>query len=380
MSVLGKRDDLARAIRALQDELAGGARAELPVELELLGGLVHTREMRARTKEEPERELLAALFDAAALVGRDGRVRVANRHFEALAPGGRAAGLSPLEITRSADLDEAVRRALEGHARRLEVESPQARRVWLVHVAPLLRGEALVVLRDVTVAKRAEAVRRDFVANASHELRTPVAAIRGAAETLLDGALQDPDAARRFVDMIARHAERLARLTDDLLDLSRIESGQWQMRLERVALAPLTQSVLDLHADRAAQRQLRLVREVPADAAAVADARALEQVLVNLVDNAVKYTPPGGAVTVRAHREPGRVLVEVVDTGPGIERHHLARLFERFYRADAGRSRDQGGTGLGLAIVKHLAQAQNGDVGVESGTDGTRFWVSLPLP
>jgi two-component system phosphate regulon sensor histidine kinase PhoR len=237
----------------------------------------------------------------------------------------------------------------------------------------------LLTLRDVTEAKRAEAMRRDFVANASHELRTPVSAIRGAAETLLAGALQDPEAAARFVDMIARHAERLARLTEDLLDLSRIESGQWEMRLERVELAPLAQSVLDLHADRAAEKQLKLVRDVPAEAAAVADARALEQVLVNLVDNAVKYTPPGGAVTVRAHAEPGRALIEVVDTGPGIERHHLARLFERFYRADPGRSRDQGGTGLGLAIVKHLAQAQKGDVGVESGSGGTRFWVSLPL-
>jgi two-component system phosphate regulon sensor histidine kinase PhoR len=380
MSLFRKRDGLARAIRALQDELAGGARAELPADLELLGGLVHTREMRARTKDEPERELLAALPDAAALVGRDGRVRVANRHLDALAPGGRAAGLSPLEVTRSADLDDAVRRALEGHARRLEIESPQARRVWLAQLAPLLRGEVLLTLRDVTEAKRAEATRRDFVANASHELRTPVAAIRGAAETLLGGALQDAAAAARFVDMIARHAERLARLTEDLLDLSRIESGQWEMRLEPVALAPLAQSVLDLHAEAAAEKRLRLVREVPADAAAVADARALEQVLVNLVDNAVKYTPAGGAVTVRAHQEPGRALVEVVDTGPGIERHHLARLFERFYRADPGRSRDQGGTGLGLAIVKHLAQAQKGDVGVDSGSSGTRFWVSLPLP
>jgi two-component system, OmpR family, phosphate regulon sensor histidine kinase PhoR len=374
------RNGLPAAIRALQDELAGGARAELPADLELLGGLVHTREMRARTKDAPERELLAALADAAAIVGRDGRVRVANRAFEALGPGGRALGLSPLEVTRSSELSEAVGRALEGHARKLEVESPQARRVWLAHLAPLLRGEVLLLLRDVTEAKRAEAMRRDFVANASHELRTPVAAIRGAAETLLGGALREPEMAHHFVDMVARHAERLARLTQDLLDLSRIESGQWEMRLERVALAPLAQGVLDLHADRAAGKGLRLVHEVPGDAAALADARALEQVLVNLVDNAVKYTPPGGAVTVRAAVDGSRAAVEVLDTGPGIERHHLARLFERFYRADPGRGRDQGGTGLGLAIVKHLAQAQGGDVGVESGASGTRFWVSLPLP
>jgi two-component system phosphate regulon sensor histidine kinase PhoR len=221
-------------------------------------------------------------------------------------------------------------------------------------------------------------MRRDFVANASHELRTPVTAIRGAAETLLAGALADPDSARHFVDMVARHAERLARLTQDLLDLSRIESGQWTMELCRVELFGLAQGVLDLHADRAAEKALRLARAVPEGLAARADPRALEQVLVNLVDNAVKYTPQGGTVTLGATRQEAQIVLTVADTGPGIDRHHLPRLFERFYRADPGRSREQGGTGLGLAIVKHLTQAQGGEVDVESGSGGTRFWVRLP--
>jgi len=371
---------LDAAIRALQDELAGGPRAEIPAELELLGGLVHTREERAKTKEEPERELLSALADGAAVIGKDGLVRVANAAFEALAPRGRAAGLSLLEITRSGELAEAVRRALEGHPRRLEVDTPATRRVWLAHLAPLLRGEVLLLLRDVTEAKRAEAIRRDFVANASHELRTPVAAIRGAAETLLGGALADPEGARHFVGMIARQAERLSQLTRDLLDLSRIESGQWTISLERVELASVAQGVLDLHADRAAEKGLELAREVADGLAARADARALEQVLVNLVDNAVKYTPAGGRITIGGARAEQGVVVTVADTGPGIDRHHLPRLFERFYRADPGRSRDQGGTGLGLAIVKHLVQAQGGEVGVESGASGSRFWVRLPAP
>jgi two-component system phosphate regulon sensor histidine kinase PhoR len=375
---LFRRNQVPAAIRALQDQLAGGPPAELPAELELLGGLVHTREERARTKEEPERELLAALPDAAAIVGKDGLVRVANAYFEALAPGGRAKGLSPLEITRSGELAEAVTRALEGHGRKLHFEAPATRRVWLAHVSPLLRGEALLLLRDVTEARRAEAMRRDFVGNASHELRTPVAAIRAAAETLLAGAIDDPEHGRRFVDVVSRHAERLSRLTQDLLDLSRIESGQWAMKLVRVDVAPLAQTVLDLHGDRAAEKRLRLARDVPDGLNALADARALEQVLVNLVDNAVKYTPPGGAVTISAVRDDGAVVVGVSDTGPGIDRHHLPRLFERFYRADPGRSRGLGGTGLGLAIVKHLVQAQGGEVGVESGPGGTRFWVRLP--
>jgi two-component system, OmpR family, phosphate regulon sensor histidine kinase PhoR len=373
-----RRNRVAEAVRALQDELAGGARAELAAELELLGGLVHTREERARTKEEPERELLAALPDAAAVVAKDGKIRVANAALESLAPHGRAAGLSPLELLRSGELGEAVQRALEGTGRRLEFEVAATRRTWLAHVAPLWRGEVLLLLRDVTETKRAEATRRDFVANASHELRTPVSAIRAAAETLLGGALADPDGARRFVEIISRHAERLGRLTQDLLDLSRLESGLWSMRHEAVALAPLVRTVLDLHAVVAAQKRIRLSSEVPDGLAVRADPRGLEQVLVNLVDNAVKYTPELGGVSVLASPDERWVTISVEDTGPGIDRHHLARIFERFYRADSGRSRDQGGTGLGLAIVKHLVQGQGGTVGVESGNQGTRFWVRLP--
>lgn len=369
---------LASAIRALQDELAGGPRAELPAELELLGGLVHTREERARTKEEPEREILAALPDAAAVVGKDGLIRAANAAFEALAPSGRATGLSPIEITRSAELDEAVRRALEGTGRGIELELPARRRSFQAQVAPLLRGEVLVLLRDVTDARRAAATRRDFVANASHELRTPISAIRGAAETLLGGALEDPGAARQFAEMIARQAERLSRLTADLLDLSRVESGQWVMQLERVELQPLVLAVLELHAGRAAEKRLALDSTVEEPLAVRADGRALEHVLVNLVDNAVKYTPAGGRIVVSAERAEREVLVRVADSGPGIAAHHVPRLFERFYRADPGRGREQGGTGLGLAIVKHLVQAQGGEVGVVSGASGSCFWVRLP--
>jgi two-component system phosphate regulon sensor histidine kinase PhoR len=372
-----RRNEVQKAIEALLAELAGGPAARLSPALERLGELVHARAQRATTRVEPEREILAALPDAAALIGKDGAVRVANSAFDALAPGGRAAGARPLELMRSDELAEAVRRALEGTGRRLEFEVAATRRVWLAHLSPLLRGEVLLLLRDVTEAKRAEATRRDFVANASHELRTPVTAIRGAADTLLSGALADPETARHFAEMIARHAERLARLTQDLLDLSRLESGLWVMHLGPVAVAPVAQGVLELHADRASQRGIVLSRDVPVDLAVRADARALEQVLFNLVDNAVKYTPRGGAVAIAARAEGRWAAITVADTGPGIAPHHLPRVWERFYRADAGRSREQGGTGLGLAIVKHLTQAQNGEVQVESGASGTRFCVRL---
>ncbi|HEY6003807.1 MAG TPA: ATP-binding protein [Anaeromyxobacter sp.] len=370
-----RRRPLAAAIRALRAELAGGPAAELHDDVRELARLLDQRQLDR--KAEAEQELLSALPEAAALVSKEGWVRVSNTAFDALAAAGRAAGLTPLEITRSAELSEAVRRALEGTARRLDLVL--GRETYLVHVAPLVRGEVLVLMRDVTDAKRAEATRRDFVANASHELRTPVAAIRAAAETLLGGAIEDRSAARGFVEIVARHAERLSQLTQDLLDLSRLESRQWRFELARVDAAATSAQVVGLLAGAAREKGLALASEVPPGAAVLADARALEVVLVNLVDNAIKYTPKGG-VTIRGQADGSGWTISVVDTGPGIESHHLPRLFERFYRVDAGRSRDQGGTGLGLAIVKHLVHGMGGEVGVESGERGSRFWVRLPAP
>ncbi len=379
MSLFG-RDSLAEAIRALQRELEGGPIAVLPQALEELGNLFLEREERARRplRDAIEREILAGLPDAAALFGKDGRVRFANSAFDALSAGGRAGGLTMLEVTRSGDLAHAVKLALSGTARRLEVLV--GRRSFVAQLTPLLRGEVLAVLRDDTDAKRLEAIRRDFVGNASHELRTPVTAIAGAAETLLGGAIADPVQARRFVEIVARHAERLVRLTQDLLDLSRIETGQWPIEIADLELRPVADRVAAFVAEAAARRRMDLRNQVPAGLRARADARALEQVLVNLVDNALKYTQEGGTVTLAAAAQDGRVILSVEDDGPGIERHHLARLFERFYRVDAGRSRELGGTGLGLALVKHLVQAQHGEVGIESGSGGSRFWVRLPAP
>ena len=367
---------LAAAIRALRTELAGGPRADLGREVRELQELLAERELRsfAAARDPAEQEMLSALPDAAALVGKDGTVRVANAAFDTLAANARATGQTALEVTRSAELAEAVRRALEGTARRLEITLQ--RRTYLVHLAPLLRGEVLLLMRDVTEAKRAEATRRDFVANASHELRTPISAIRAAAETLADGAIEDAAAARSFVDIIGRQAERLTRLTQDLLDLSRIESRQWKLEAGPVELRALAQQVLELVAPTAREKSLELVQAVPVEAVVRGDARALEQVLVNLVDNALRYTA-AGLVAVRAERDGSEWILAVEDTGTGIERHHLPRIFERFYRIDPGRSREQGGTGLGLAIVKHLVQAMGGEVGVESGEGGSRFWVRL---
>ncbi len=242
----------------------------------------------------------------------------------------------------------------------------------------LIGGGVLAVFLDVTELRRLESVRRDFVANASHELRTPVAAVRAAAETIRS-APEDRAMAMRFIDIIERNSERLERLISDLLELSRIESPGFQFTLEPVSLAEVVQYVISLHGHRAEQKRITLRSELPADSRAVrADRRALELVFGNLLDNAIKYCPANAHVTVGAARSGDKVRVSVADSGPGIELQHLPRLFERFYRVDAGRSRELGGTGLGLAIVKHLVEAMGGSIAVESTVGaGTTFTFTL---
>jgi two-component system phosphate regulon sensor histidine kinase PhoR len=212
-------------------------------------------------------------------------------------------------------------------------------------------------LHDV---RRLESLRRDFVANVSHELRTPVTAVRSAAETLRDSALKDPDprAAERFADIIVRNSERLQNLIEDLLELSRLESNEFKLKREKIDLPVVSGLVLGLFRERAERTGIQLSAEIPTGLAQVeTDQRALEQVLSNLVDNAVKYCPQGATVKLRAANGDGSMRLTVEDTGPGISEAHLPRLFERFYRVDAGRSRDVGGTGLGLSIVKHMVEA-----------------------
>jgi two-component system phosphate regulon sensor histidine kinase PhoR len=265
------RTPLSAAIKALRSELAGGPHADLGQEVAELGSLLLQRELRrfATVRDPAEQELLASLPDAAAVVAVDGRVRVCNGAFDALSAGGRAAGLTALEVTRSGELAEAMRRALEGTARRLELSLQH--RALLVQLTPLLRGEVLCLARDVTEERRAAATRRDFVANASHELRTPVAAIRGAAETLLAGALDQPETARGFVEIVHRQAERLSRLTQDLLDLSRLESRQWRFEFAPVELAALGRQVTELQGPSARKKGLELRVDMPEGLAVMAE-------------------------------------------------------------------------------------------------------------
>jgi two-component system phosphate regulon sensor histidine kinase PhoR len=301
----------------------------------------------------------------------------------------RAERLPLLEVIRNVDLHDVLgesRLAADGAvvSREIKLAEP-SERVLQVHAVPLrFTGEArgvVMVLHDITELRRLEQVRTEFVANVSHELRTPLTAIHGYLETLLDGALEEPENARRFLEIVFRHTERLGRLTDDLADLSNIELGRISLRLEPTAVADVADSVLAIIAPRAVAGQVTVEAKLPAGLPeVVADRDRLAQILINLVDNAVKYTPRGGRVLLEGRvREPGMVEVAVSDTGTGIPRADLPRLTERFYRVDKARSRELGGTGLGLAIVKHLVLAHGGELTIDSELwKGTTVRFTLP--
>ncbi|MBL8958038.1 MAG: PAS domain-containing protein [Myxococcaceae bacterium] len=315
----------------------------------------------------------------------DGRVIQYNNALKEMlyTAGTELVGKTPLQVLRSQELASAVLRACrEGQTTKLELNIEGVRpRTLNVQVTPLgrdLLGSA-AVFQDVTELQRLEKVRKDFVANVSHELRTPITAIRGYAETLKAGALADQSNAPKMVDIIHRQSERLSELVEDLLELSRIDAKQIQLSKVPIDLAEAAQRSSEAVRPKAEGKNIAIEIKVPDDLTAIADARALEQVLLNLLDNAVKYTGPGGSVKVTGKRRGNDVEIAVRDTGAGIEPRHLPRVFERFYRVDKGRSRELGGTGLGLSIVKNLVNLMQGEVWVESMPgEGSTFFVELP--
>jgi two-component system, OmpR family, phosphate regulon sensor histidine kinase PhoR len=299
-----------------------------------------------------------------------------------------------LEISRSPAMHGILKEVLafdfsrDTYSKRISLEDGR----WLrVNAVSLRNGTerpsgSILVLHDITEIQRLETVRSDFVANVSHELRTPLTAIRGYVETLLHNPPGDPADAKQFLTIIARHSERLSRLTEDLLTLSDLESGARKMTFKPVEAGHLIQRVLEVFWDRAAKKNVTLSYAVPAEMPLIlGDSDRLQQLFINLVDNAVKYTSAGGTVTItgrhvdsRTHAE-AAVEIAVTDTGAGISEKDLPRLTERFYRVDKARSREMGGTGLGLAIVKHIVQAHGGELKIDSVINkGTTVRVFLP--
>jgi two-component system phosphate regulon sensor histidine kinase PhoR len=387
---VGELTEAARRMTAgdlsVRTRLAGHDElGELGDALDRLAGSLARTLGELRAERDLQGRILDAMQEGVAVIDRDGRIVLVNPALRSmLLLGADAVGKLLIETVRHAQLDgllASARDASDDGPLEIDLPGLKPRRV-LAHAAPLSGDEEglLIVFVDVTELRRLESLRRDFVANASHELRTPIAAVRSATETLRDGALDEPDAAIRFVDIIDRNAQRLQSLVEDMLELSKLESNEFKLKRERVELGSVVPIVLALFRERAEKKGVRLAAELPREATAVlGDARALEHVLLNLVDNAVKYCPHGTRVIVKASRQGDRVKLVVADDGPGIPAEHLPRVFERFYRVDAGRSRELGGTGLGLSIVKHMVEAMRGRVSVEAEVGrGSTFTVSLP--
>jgi two-component system, OmpR family, phosphate regulon sensor histidine kinase PhoR len=391
VAVTGPLRRLAGVARAMAEgDLDRRARTGERDEVGALGDALDTlaAELKRRLGQlEGERAEMQALFDAMAeaviAVDASGRVSRANpaaRHIFSL--GADPRGIPPREVARRRDFVELVRRALRG-APVPPTELAHRGRSLLATAHPLPSGGAVLVFLDVSELRRLEDVRRDFVANASHELKTPLTAVRGYAETLLDPDLPAP-VRERFTRTVKENADRLQRIVDDLLDLSRIETGGWRVAPEIVSVAEAAREAWAEHADAAARRGARLELLVPPGSEYLeADPAALRQVLSNLFGNSLRYVRTGGrvAVSARSLSEGGRPWVEVgvADDGSGIPSAHLPRIFERFYRADAARSREEGGTGLGLAIVKHLVEAHGGRIEAESELGvGTTVRFTLP--
>ena len=360
---------------------------------EALNSMAVELKARIATMQRQRGELRAILWsmsEGVVVLDAASRVRSLNTAAAKLAGSTpeEASGRSLLDVFRSTELaavadeaavnDEPVERSVT-----LYQEEP---RIIQVHGSALYsaadpRPGTLLVLHDITRLKRLEEIRRDFVANVSHELKTPITTIKGFVETLLDGAQEEPAQAERFLQIIRQNADRLHAIIEDLLSLSRLEQADAEIPRTRTDLSRIARRVADACAPAAEEKGITIRHQCAAQAEAEVSASLIEQALVNLVDNAVKYSEPGAEVMIRiGAAEEGRVEIAVSDTGPGIVPTALPRIFERFYRIDRARSRAMGGTGLGLAIVKHIALAHGGSVDVQSTVGrGSTFTLRLPI-
>lgn len=366
------------------------------------------REDEEAAEDEDEIFELGKLFEATMsgmregllVVDKDMRVVASNPAAHRLfnLSGGKLNSQRLTELTRNPAMYSAFLDALKGTERsgvRVETHGPD-RLIFDLRVVPLDSSNgmsanssprknnpvapegALGVFIDVTRIEQLERVRQEFLSNVSHELRTPLTAILAFVETLESGAIEDQESAKRFLAIIRKSASRMNTLIGDILELSAIEAGNVAVRPEEFALSPLVVEVISALDAQAEARAITVMNDVSVDAKVFADPRRLEQMLTNLIDNAIKFNRDGGTVTVKFERG-ARDQIRIVDTGEGIPAQYLDRLFERFYRVDRARSREMGGTGLGLAIVKHLARAHDGEISVTSNVGrGSTFMIELP--
>jgi two-component system phosphate regulon sensor histidine kinase PhoR len=333
--------------------------------------------------------ILSSLVEGVVVIGSDERVLYVSPNFADLLDvrSREATGRSYWEVLRNQEINDSIKEAIDQNKalkKEIDIIGPKDA-CFSMQISPVLSEDGKLmsvaaIFHDITELKRFERMRTEFVANVSHELKTPLTSIKGFVETLQGGAFKEPETARRFLDIISKHADRLETLVDDLLTISSLESKELAMDLEKENVGNILQSVVGLSRPQIERFHHRLEVDIPDDLPPVkADRRRIEQVFLNLLDNAVKFTPQGGKIAVSARAEDGFVRIDVRDNGIGIESEHIPRLFERFYRVDKARSRELGGTGLGLAIVKHIILAHNGKIAVASKMqEGSTFSVFLP--
>lgn len=383
-----------RAIMHFSERIAAGdlsARIDEDGASDEIGTVAAALDKTARRLEQSFREVemsrkeletvLNSMQEGVIATSGDGRVIWANRKMHELLPSGVRIGSPLVETLRDPDLLRAVEVAGKSKSANTErVSWAAAGRSFSLTAAPMPGGGVVAVMYDLSEIERLEKTRRDFIANVSHELRTPLTSIQGYTETLLDGMHADQKLAQEFLEIIRKNASRMSRLTEDLLTLARVESGEQSFRFESISAMELLQDADQTLRDIARSRgiEVRVVESV--GERVQADRDAIHQVFVNLVDNAIKYAPNGTEVQLGARMKENQVEFFVRDFGTGIPSEHLPRLFERFYRVDKARSRESGGTGLGLAIVKHIIKKHGGTVSAQSQVNrGSEFSFSLPL-
>jgi two-component system, OmpR family, phosphate regulon sensor histidine kinase PhoR len=390
---VGRLQEFSRRVatgdfRPLFADPAGDSLDKLAVSLSETAALLDHTIRTLKDERNLSAAILGSMVEGVAVVDAADRVVFSNAGFAEilgldLPP---KIGSALVESVRQTELIEAVHKVLSGEpAVRAEIVTGTLRQRFFAATATAVRGGeksgAVLVLHDITDLRKLERVRRDFVANVSHEFKTPLTAIQGFAETLLAGAVDDPENRGRFLGIILEHSRRLARLTDDLLKLSKMDADRLEIEIRRLAVAQLMESCLETAQRRAGEKNISISVNFPKNMPDIAgDRRLLTEVLQNLLDNATQYTPPGGQIMVSVETNSHEAVISVADTGIGIPRADQPRIFERFYRVDVARSREVGGTGLGLAIAKHLVEIHGGRIWVESEVgQGSQFHFTVPL-
>ena len=352
-----------------------------------------SEQVKARVEEVSENKsrleaVFLSMFEGVMVVDLNGSILLMNealRNFLRIEEA--SLGRKPIEVIRNLQIQEIVDNTLRSDSGLISQEISTLlpeEKVLLVHATPIIKEGniegAVLVFHDVTNLRKLEKIRQDFIANVSHELRTPISSIKGYTETLLEGALKDKENAKDFLKIILSDSNRLATLIDDLLNLSKIESGKLIMETKAYKLLPIAEKVVSSLKGQIENKSITIKMNIPEDISdMLADETRIKQVLLNLIDNAIKYNHPNGKISIAAHEVNDFVKVDITDTGIGIPNKDLPRLFERFYRVDKARSRELGGTGLGLSIVKHIIQAHGGQVLVQS-TEGQGSTFSFTIP